>query len=166
MQPGVQYTVEELSKECSTTCKMKCREYCICVHSYSCTCPDSLLQHTICKHVHLVARYKTSTTVAETELNANLISQEAEDHCDDMHYILLKEVSKAETHISSEQRRTKIMKSIQDVTCLIRSCTSEDVLKTAEKMLNTVKNNLTASAVKTSFQAINKCEPANKGIAR
>ena len=164
MQSGMQYTVEELSKKCSSACATKCRECCICVHSYSCTCPDSLLQHTICKHVHLVVRYKKSTTTGET--SSSLISQEAEDFHDDMHSLLLQEVSQAESHISLEQRKSKIMKIIQDVTCLVTSSTSEDGLKTAEKMLITVKNNLTASAVYTPFPANSKFEPANKGIEK
>ena len=166
MQSGVQYTVEELSKECSTACAIKCRECCVCVHSYSCTCPDSLLQHTICKHVHLVVRYKTSTAATAAETSSHLISQEAEDFHDDMHSTLLKEVSQAKENISLEQRKTKVMKIIQDITCLITSSSSEDGLKTVEKMLNTVKNNLTASAVNTSFQANSSSEPANKGIEK
>ena len=31
----------------------------ICVHTYSCTCPDSLITATICKHIHLVALHNS-----------------------------------------------------------------------------------------------------------
>ena len=30
----------------------------ICIHSYSCNCPDHLIHNTICKHIHLVVRFK------------------------------------------------------------------------------------------------------------
>ena len=35
---------------------MQCNECDICEHQYSCTCPDSLVRLTICKHIHLLLR--------------------------------------------------------------------------------------------------------------
>ena len=35
-------------------CKIACTECHLCVHSFTCTCTDSLIMSTICKHVHLV----------------------------------------------------------------------------------------------------------------
>jgi len=59
------------------------------------------------------------------------------------------------------------MNIIQDVTCLVTSCTSEDGLKTAEKLLLTLKNKLTISAAKATFPTVNNSiEPANKGIKK
>ena len=38
----------------AATCPLVCRECNVCVHTFSCTCLDSALRNTICKHVHLV----------------------------------------------------------------------------------------------------------------
>ena len=51
-----EYTVCLENRECPTKCELKCKECGICVHTYSCTCRDALINHTICKHIHLVAR--------------------------------------------------------------------------------------------------------------
>jgi hypothetical protein len=39
-----------------TTCHLRCPECQVCTHQFSCTCPDSLIRTTICKHVHLLVR--------------------------------------------------------------------------------------------------------------
>ena len=38
------------------TCPLLCRDCAVCVHAFSCTCTDSALRNTICKHIHLVMR--------------------------------------------------------------------------------------------------------------
>ena len=35
---------------------LQCTECDICIHEYSCTCPDSMVRLTICKHIHLLLR--------------------------------------------------------------------------------------------------------------
>ena len=57
-------------KECPINCRLKCRECCICVHSYTCTCPDALIRYTICKHIHAVVKmqqYPVNTVVDKNE---------------------------------------------------------------------------------------------------
>ena len=50
------YVVKE-ADECPIQCCMRCTECDICIHTYTCTCPDALIRHTICKHVHAVMRF-------------------------------------------------------------------------------------------------------------
>jgi hypothetical protein len=38
------------------TCPLMCNKCNICVHAFSCTCLDSALRNTICKHIHLIPR--------------------------------------------------------------------------------------------------------------
>jgi len=46
----------------------RCHECNICIHNYTCTCPDALIRHTICKHVHAVARHmNTNTTMMDAD---------------------------------------------------------------------------------------------------
>ena len=57
---------------------------------FSCTCSDFLLQHTICKHIHLVAQQRS-----ELSLEAPDFSEQTE-HCNmfnDLNITLLKEAT-------------------------------------------------------------------------
>ena len=44
-------------EQCPHQCLLKCRACVICIHQYTCSCLDSLVRGTICKHIHLVRRY-------------------------------------------------------------------------------------------------------------
>ncbi len=45
-------------KQCESctdaSCLLRCQRCNICLHRFLCNCPDSLIQSTICKHVHLL----------------------------------------------------------------------------------------------------------------
>ena len=53
------YEVQRIHSKCpkNPSCRLICRECQICIHQYVCNCPDSLILHTHCKHIHLVERY-------------------------------------------------------------------------------------------------------------
>ena len=56
------YSVSCVSKSCQNeNCQERCTECNVCIHQYSCNCPDSLITHSICKHIHLVRRYTMET---------------------------------------------------------------------------------------------------------
>ena len=61
--PGIIYTVQKLLNNCE--CQIRCKECTICPHYYSCTCLDSILHATVCKHIHLV-HMNTTTTISQT----------------------------------------------------------------------------------------------------
>ncbi len=60
----ITYRVEK-NEPCNSDCWIRCRPCGICIHDYTCTCPDSLLHGTICKHVHLVVRSTAKPTVID-----------------------------------------------------------------------------------------------------
>ena len=51
---GVFYEVQEDLESCS--CLLKCSSCAVCIHMFSCTCPDQMTRQSICKHIHLVRR--------------------------------------------------------------------------------------------------------------
>lgn len=55
------YYVSQLNKECPYSCSINCTDCNICIHSYTCNCPDALIRATICKHIHLFVRATSST---------------------------------------------------------------------------------------------------------
>jgi len=63
-EPDTTYTVEKLDN-CQKDCWIRCYKCQVCIHSYSCTCPDSLLHGVICKHIHLVIRSTGSMHTTE-----------------------------------------------------------------------------------------------------
>ena len=58
-KPETHYTIKKQQTICQN-CHIRCKECNICIHEYTCTCPDSLLNVTMCKHIHLVIRYINS----------------------------------------------------------------------------------------------------------
>jgi len=93
----VQYTVRQspTMPHVSDTCPLACRECNACVHSFSCTCLDSALRNTICKHIHFIVRtYKPvrcsrvnegNSAVATLSISADDLTVDAMSHsvCDD-----------------------------------------------------------------------------------
>jgi hypothetical protein len=52
------YNVSCVSESCQyESCQERCIKCDVCVHQYLCNCTDSLIKHSICKHIHLVRRY-------------------------------------------------------------------------------------------------------------
>ena len=78
------YTVCLEMMTCPFNCKLKCEQCNICVHTYTCSCNDALINHTICKHIHLVARTNRSLTNAHGRISLAYNcghSQALEDTC-------------------------------------------------------------------------------------
>ena len=51
-QPNTTYTVKRQVESCE--CHVRCKPCGVCTHTFTCTCLDSILHSTICKHIHLV----------------------------------------------------------------------------------------------------------------
>jgi hypothetical protein len=61
------YTVTFLQQPCpALNCFLRCQQCKICIHSYTCNCPDSLIIASICKHVHFIATMISSTLSTTT----------------------------------------------------------------------------------------------------
>ncbi len=58
----------EQQQHCQHNCSIRCRACNICIHQYSCSCMDSLLQATICKHIHLLVRFLKQSNNQNTAL--------------------------------------------------------------------------------------------------
>ena len=54
--PLLYYDVHKEDVRCSPNCPLRRTECDICIHQFSCTCPNSLVRLTICKHIHLLIR--------------------------------------------------------------------------------------------------------------
>ena len=68
----VTYTIHRVVAECS--CKLRCHSCSACIHMYTCSCVDSAIHSTVCKHCHLV--HMTDSVVDST-------NQSEMDTCDE-----------------------------------------------------------------------------------
>lgn len=135
-----EYMVQEITRTCPESCQIKCHECSICVHLLSCTCPDSLLKHTICKHVHLVIRYRNNIPLSSRSSSTVLPQIETSNMNDD----LLNEVtSKCSSNFDS--LKDKIFIHLQQIGNLVGLSTNISVLKSTENSLTTIRNNLAVS---------------------
>lgn len=54
-----EYTVLLENPRCPVECHLVCTQCAVCIHIYSCTCMDYIINHTMCKHIHLVSSNRT-----------------------------------------------------------------------------------------------------------
>jgi len=139
------------------------RECNICVHSFNCTCPDSQIYHTICKHIHLVAQHDSYTAenkyieaTSTMKGNENLLGA------------LLNEIT-PNASILFETIKNRILQLTQDIASQIESVTNILQLKEVEKQLLSTKNSLSISAIPTASITVTdqiRKEPANTKIQK
>ncbi|XP_064482009.1 uncharacterized protein LOC135394893 [Ornithodoros turicata] len=77
----VEYTVtQQLETNCtSSSCSFVCRKCGACIHSFSCTCADNVVQLGLCKHMHAVAamqEYAGHSTGTQQQLDQQICSGE------------------------------------------------------------------------------------------
>lgn len=51
------YNIQELMQT-NCDCQLRCTDCEICIHRYSCSCIDSSIKWNLCKHIHLVHKYR------------------------------------------------------------------------------------------------------------
>ena len=117
---SVTYNVRLLRDTCN--CKLCCINSDTCIHMYACTCMDSMLNATVCKHVHLVkvrTTAKVSATVSHTSTMAEYFTSHVDEKCNDQLSALRQQVCK-----------------LNDITVLVTGCHNSDVLKTSKHLNN------------------------------
>jgi len=69
------YHISQLNKLCPYNCSISCADCHICIHMFSCNCPDALIRATICKHVHLLVQFLSATTNTHEESHQDTMKQ-------------------------------------------------------------------------------------------
>ncbi len=59
--PGKMYIVQLENRSCPSSCKLRCVACDVCIHMYTCSCVDSVVHTTICKHIHATCFLENST---------------------------------------------------------------------------------------------------------
>lgn len=144
------YSVEK-KISCGNNYCIRCRPCGICIHEYICTCPDSLLRGTICKHIHLVIR---SMTKAPPHPSQTSSSGKAAEGVTAPGQKLLLSVQNQSRKGGSKQIKERLFLKLSNISANIKDAQNDDILVAIEKHLNAC----------ISIMNVYRAEPANKGI--
>ncbi len=165
------YCVTRETDKCPTNCSLRCSDCGICVHTYCCNCPDSLINNTICKHVHLVARFLQSkpsyepnlddpyTTVDGSPSVANDVGPRSD--------LILQEVQQKHKEFDLASLRERLQDKLAIISAQVLQCTSVAALQAAERHLSSIVGVIKALEINTTTGLTRICtskEPSNKNI--
>lgn len=159
------YEVTESVEPCpgKDVCKIACTDCHLCVHSFTCTCPDSTIMSTTCKHVHLVKRsilHDPSQLPSDDkgDISMDCPQQEIEN--------ILTCIRSHPDEIASSKRRIKgtLLQIMEEVD----QCTSSTALKQLENQMRAAHSLFVSLKDKKEQQVIplknNVDSPANKNM--
>ena len=120
---GTHYVIEKAQENCG--CKLRFTDCEICAHNYTCTCLDSILHATACKHVHLVhMKYMQKDT--------NSISEDPTLLTDTYSYFT-SQLSNKKPDTSMTQTKTSLLKKLKKIEALVTNCQNIDAIQTANR---------------------------------
>lgn len=133
----VQYTVLLNGLDCELKCQLVCGVCHICVHTFSCSCPDSLIKLNICKHIHAVsAKYSLHSSANMEQLEtvteesslilSSLKKEDDEDEDTELQRDTLAELQALATRVNSSKLSKETLCFIkQNVRGLLQRSNSE-----------------------------------------
>ena len=136
------YNITKLTPE--PCCPLKCSHCGVCVHMYSCTCLDSVLHSTACKHVHLVHKQKHIRTSEADENESPLPNEEYSSTFQDYF----------ERDISdSKSTSESLVTTCREIQLIIPSISNVSAIRAANKHLKSTLSLLRASISQSSENA-------------
>ena len=120
---GRMYTVHLENQSCPFSCKLRCAACDVCIHMYNCSCVDSVVHTTICKHIHatcFLAKSTNNATSADsaTESHSLTTASDKTDRSEISNSIDDSSGSDISPEISTEESRQKAISLINDPTHL------------------------------------------------
>ncbi len=153
----IKYKILQLNTICPYKCSITCKDCNICIHMYSCSCPDAVIRATICKHIHLVVQSLNNNTTQTQSASCS-----SNDRIQDQH--LLQRLKQCGTG-SVSKCRDEVQKSLMIISGYIPHVTDKDTLHQVQSYLtsaiNIIKANQSSSVA--TLPAV-KHQPPNKKI--
>ena len=158
-----EYTVTMERELCQELCQLICKHCEVCIHMYSCTCLDFLINYTICKHIHLVA---IDHKCKKRDVHAKWKSSEEnhEPSCGNKHPTIRLAVQQSH---NVSKIKDRLNQKLSTLLLLVRNSSDPALLLSAEDHINSASSllNLTETkSVAQNAQQISK-SPTNKHIA-
>lgn len=162
------YEVMEAPTACQEkdACQMSCPKCQVCVHSFACTCPDSLIMSTICKHIHLVKRTIMNESLDQpNDVPEHTPTDSGQPSLDEIENILTCIRSKTDDVDTSKRRIKGILLRIMEE---MSSCDNSPALKHLEKQVSAAYNTFLSLKDEVEMDIIphknNEDAPANKNM--
>ena len=160
-KPENHYTIKKQQTFCQN-CHIRCKECNVYIHEYTCTCPNSLLNVTMCKHIHLVIRY----------INSHLNHIPVEPSIVPIKSLKVKneqifcEVNILGKYTTTAAMKEDIQRDMDHLYTLLDQCTDEDILQQIRKNIRAALNLVEVNIVEASsrFNRLSN-EPANKALS-
>ena len=159
------YHVTQFSPQCSLQQCLQCRECSICIHQFSCTCPDSVIHASICKHIHLVARHLKSKRDhrLRTTKDIHVPHLSTTHNTDDK--AIFKEVQSKDHNCSIQDLKDSVQKKISQLQSSVLLCDDRQTLSSVYHHISSAINITKALASHPSSRLQSKSPiPHNKHI--
>ena len=151
------YIVEKEKDECEANCGLKCQDCNVCVHMYCCNCNDALIDHTICKHIHLIA----STNCFPVSKDSTKASTDHDDY-DPLFVALHTDVCDVSDvlHVKND-----IIDKLSSLSTQVQQCDSLSALSAVESLIKTADNAIKVNNSDSSQLHPLVNEPTNKSVS-
>ena len=128
---SITYVVKIVKETC--TCNLRCSMCRACVHMYTCTCIDSTLHATVCKHAHAITSNPSIafTPASQVDYFATILDDGGENS-------------------NLEELQQQLLKKINEISVLVATCETPEALKTTSGHL---------SAAITAIKALQRHTP-------
>ena len=132
------YNVQQVNEVCpESNCSLKCHS-CnnTCPHTFSCTCIDSLMHGTVCKHVHQVSMLlaESDHTKFESSFNPSPVNN-MPDNANEVE-MLVKEMNQNTTQSSVAALQVKVKSKLLQLITNVENCTNKEALQELDKGLS------------------------------
>lgn len=138
-----------------------------------CSCPDSLIQSTICKHIHLLQRFLSS--IQQTETDNDNTEMEVDFHVLHQDFVN-NEVKLVSSHLQQHNRAQNDIASLQQAVKgklltlaeQLESCLDKEALQQLDKQINAAQHLFSSLQKRTCLHKMKPMTntPANKNIER
>ena len=168
------YKVQQVNEVCpERNCNLRCH-FCknTCPHTFSCTCTDSLMRSTICKHIHqvslMVSDIDNCNSKADLPFPSTTTVEDVDNNSDQLEE-LVEEIKRSSPKCTMPSLKMNVKAKLLALITVVDQCDDEDALRTLEKGL-TAKQFLFQSMQKHPTRAatipLKETGPSNKNLER
>ncbi len=157
------YHISQLHMQCPYSCSISCVDCKICIHAFSCNCPDALIRATICKHIHLLMQFisATNTTIDVSQMEETHQGLNKMDES-----VLLESLQDPKQSCKLLEYRDGIHSQLATLTTYLNATSDMDTLHDVKTLITSALNLIKARQENTSKATLPVAieQPANKNI--
>lgn len=155
-----EYAVVLENKKCPVRCHLVCMQCTACIHTYSCTCMDYIINHTMCKHIHLVSINRTHIAKpSEVEANNATLHMDSSKQAAITHHVVQDD--------NIRKIKDRLHQALSKIHICIEKCMSAYDLQMAESHVNSAAHILALAETVSKPTFFNKSiHPVNSLVER